>query len=87
MAPGSDLPVMTDIFKLPPDVLAKTPAGVPPAGHIPNFSNPPTVGYTLVAVASVLMVIMLLIVSLRFYSALYVRRKVHADDCTFLHPY
>jgi len=83
MAPSSDLPVMTDIFKLlSPEQQAKTPAGVPPAGVTVNMSNPPTVGYTLVAVASVLMTIMLLIVGLRFYSALYLRRKWHADDCT-----
>lgn len=85
MAPSSDLPVMTDIFlSIPPEIQAITPAGMPPAGVIPNLSNPPTIGYTLVAVASILMAIMLMIVCLRFYSALYVRRKVHADDWTTL---
>jgi hypothetical protein len=85
MARNSDLPVLTDIFlSIPPDVQAITPAGKPPAGIIPILSNPPTIGYTLVAVASVLMAITLLIVCLRFYSALYVRGKLHADDWTTL---
>jgi hypothetical protein len=85
MAPSLNLPVMTNVsMRIPLDVRATTPAGVPPLGVVPDLSDPPTTRYKLMAVESSLMAVMLLVASLRFYSASCVRRKLHADDCTVI---
>ncbi|KAJ3571854.1 hypothetical protein NPX13_g5237 [Xylaria arbuscula] len=66
------------------DSLATTPAGVPPPGVEPNFLNPPSSANVLIIVGTVLLVIMLVFASIRFYVKVIVRRKVTADDWTTL---
>ncbi|KAI0410417.1 hypothetical protein F5X98DRAFT_386111 [Xylaria grammica] len=66
------------------DSLATTPAGVPPPGVEPNFVNPPSSANVLIIVGTILLIIMLVFASIRFYVKVIVRRKVTADDWTTL---
>ena len=64
-----------------PQMLASTPAGVPPPGIKPNFTNPHGNGAALISVASVLLVLMLVFVSARVYTKIKIIRKWSPDDC------
>lgn len=65
-----------------PEQMEVTPAGVPPPGVIPNFVNPPTVGYNVIGVVSALVAIAFTFVALRLYTAIAIKRKMLADDWT-----
>ncbi|KAF2867712.1 hypothetical protein BDV95DRAFT_444041, partial [Massariosphaeria phaeospora] len=68
--------------KLPPEQLARLPAGIPPPGVAPNLIDPPTIGYYVLGAGSVLMLIMLVCVALRLYMAIRVRGHFAAADWT-----
>jgi hypothetical protein len=71
-----------------PEKMAKTPAGKPPPGVVPNFEDPESTGHLLIIVGSVVMAIMLVTATLRFYTRIFIRRKAAADDCkAFTPPY
>jgi hypothetical protein len=56
-------------------------AAPPPPGVTPNFENPESIGYRLVIVAVVFSVLSLSFLIPRLYSAGFILRKWHADDC------
>lgn len=58
-------------------------AGPPPPGVIPAFDNPESIGYRLVIVASVFPAVTGLFLFLRLYTAAFILRKWHIDDCAF----
>ena len=66
-----------------PAVLAVTPAGKPPPGVIPNFTNPPSNGHILIEVGSVLVALMLVFVGVRMYTKLKIVGKTTPDDCKY----
>jgi hypothetical protein len=68
------------VMKLPPDVLAKLPSIRPPPGVTPNFIDPPTVAPTILAICTVLLVVMLSFVAVRFYVVCRITRRMAADD-------
>ena len=61
--------------------LARTPAGIPPPGVVPNFASPHTSGPTLIAVGSVSVAIMMCSVAVRIYTKVVIVRKYSPDDC------
>lgn len=63
--------------------LAQTPAATPPSGVQSNFVDPPSGGPVLISISSVLMAIMFMLVGLRFYVKIALRRKVTPDDCKY----
>ena len=73
-----------DFSKIPSEQLAQIPAGVPPPGVIPNLVNPPNAGNYIIIANSVLMVIMIIFVALRFYVVFRIKRKMGADDWTVI---
>ncbi|KAF2274905.1 uncharacterized protein EI97DRAFT_93477 [Westerdykella ornata] len=64
--------------------LAQIPAAVPPPGVVPNFVDPPSDGYVLIAVGAALMAVMFLFAGIRFFVKLRIQHKVSADDWTTL---
>ena len=56
------------------------PAGKAPPGVEVNMENPPSNGYILVTVSSILLAIMLGFVMNRFYTKVYIARKFSWDD-------
>jgi hypothetical protein len=78
---------MTDKINLDhmtPVELAQIPAGIPPPGVVPNLIDPPTVGFRIIAAGSILMAIMLIVVAMRFYVVLRIKKKMGADDWTIV---
>ncbi|PWY85811.1 cytochrome P450 [Aspergillus sclerotioniger CBS 115572] len=61
--------------------LAQIPAGEPPHGVIPNLKNPPSDGYLLFIIGGVGVTIMLVVVALRFYAHVVIRKVFKAEDC------
>jgi len=55
---------------------------VPPPGVIPNFVDPETRGPVLLIVGSIFMVIMLVLASMRFYTKIFIVRRLTWDDYT-----
>lgn len=66
-----------------PARLLGVPAAKPPAGVLPNHENPYSDGRVLIIVGSTLVAIMLLFVSVRFYTKVKIVGKSSADDCKF----
>ena len=64
--------------------LARTPAGVPPPGVIPNFVNPHSSGPTLIAVGSVSVALMMCFVAVRIYTKVMIVGKFSPNDCELL---
>ncbi|KAL4947595.1 hypothetical protein BDW69DRAFT_178103 [Aspergillus filifer] len=64
--------------------MARTPAGVPPPGVIPNLIDPPSTGYLLTIIGSCAMAIMAVAAGLRFYTRLIIQKAFKADDWTAL---
>ena len=60
--------------------LSKLPAVPPPAGVVPNFTNPYTRGPLFVGLCAVALGFMYLFVAARFYSKLSIHRRVTWDD-------
>lgn len=73
-----------DFSRIPPEQLAQIPAGVPHPGVIPDFVNPHSVGNYIVVASSLLKVIMVIFVSLRFYVVLAINKKMGPDDWTVI---
>ena len=61
--------------------LARTPAGIPPPGVVPNFASPHTNGPTLITVGSISLAIMMCSVAVRNYTKVVIVRKYSPDDC------
>lgn len=53
----------------------------PPPGVTPNFENPESISYRLVIVAVVFPLLALCFLIPRLYSATFIIRKWHHDDC------
>jgi hypothetical protein len=60
-------------------------AAPPPGGVTPNFENPDWIGYRLIIVSAVFPVVALSFLLPRLYSAAFIIRKWHPDDCKVLH--
>lgn len=60
---------------------AVIPATPPPLGVTPNFENPEWIGYRLIIVSAVFPVLSLCFLIPRLYSAAFIIRKWHNDDC------
>ncbi len=73
---------MDAVRLMTPQQLETTPAKIPPPGIFPDFIDPPTIGYRIVGVVTVLMVIAWIFAALRFYTAIVIRRKIMLDDWT-----
>jgi hypothetical protein len=71
------------LANLTPAQLAMIPAGSPPPGVTPNLINPSSDGYILLTVGSVMMGIMLIFAGLRFYTKIFIVKKLTLDDCMF----
>lgn len=57
------------------------PAGPPPPGETPNFIDPESIGYRLTIVAVVFAVVTGIFVTLRLFTAAFILRRWHVDDC------
>jgi len=62
------------------------PAGIPPPGVTPNLINPESVGYRLVIVAAVFPVVTGVFLALRLYTAHFLLKRWHLDDCKLDEP-
>ena len=71
------------IAALTPAQLAMTPAGTPPLGVTPNFSNPDTRGPVMIIVGSIMVAFMLMMATLRYYTKICVIGRTTWDDCGF----
>jgi hypothetical protein len=69
-----------DLSKIPPEQLAQIPAGVPPPGITPNLVNPHNAGDYILVANTILMAIMTIFVTLRFYVVLRLKKKMGPDD-------
>ncbi|KAI9924228.1 hypothetical protein ASPWEDRAFT_42662 [Aspergillus wentii DTO 134E9] len=74
----------SELANMTPEQLANTPVRPPPPGITPNLANPSSDGDVLVIIGSVMIGIMLVIASLRFYVKFFMRRKPSPDDWTTL---
>ena len=70
-----------DPSSLPQSVL-DSPAAAPPPGVIPNMINPPSTGYLLISVESILQGLMMCFVFNRIYAKAFIARKWTWDDMT-----
>lgn len=61
--------------------LDNTPVVPPPPGQTPNFTDPVSRGYQLVAVIVVTMVLIVLFLAGRLYVRLKLTKSFAADDC------
>jgi hypothetical protein len=59
------------------------PAATPPNGTIPNFVNPPNIGYRQTTTNIVVLVIMIIVVFLRLYTRIFIVRSFGYDDCMY----
>lgn len=69
-----------NLSKIPPEELARMPARVPPPGIVPNLVHPYTVGNYIVTATSVLMSIMMVLLTLRFYVVFTIKKRMAPDD-------
>lgn len=60
--------------------LARTPASHSPPGVIPNFVDPYSTGSVFIIVGAIMVCLMLVIASLRFYTKIFVLRNTTIDD-------
>lgn len=56
-------------------------ASPPPPGVTPNFENPEWIGYRLIIVSVVFLVMSVVFLVPRLYSAAFIIKKWHPDDC------
>jgi hypothetical protein len=59
------------------------PAATPPNGTIPNFVNPPSIGYQQTTTNIVVLVIMIVVVVLRLYTRIFIVKSFGYDDCMY----
>ncbi|KAF2726751.1 hypothetical protein EJ04DRAFT_480099 [Polyplosphaeria fusca] len=69
-----------DLSKLPPDMLAHIPAGIPPNGTTSNLINPPSRENQTKTVMYASLVIMVIPLILRLYTRARIQRSFGADD-------
>ena len=62
--------------------LAKTPALAPPPGVVPNFIDPYNQGPILLVIGSILLALMMILVTVRAYTKIFIQRKLSWDDCS-----
>lgn len=60
------------------------PAAKPPPGVMPNFINPVTLANNIVAVASTVLVLTAILLSIRLFSTLKITRSASYDDCAIV---
>jgi hypothetical protein len=72
---------MSALAHLTPAQLARTPASYPSPGIIPNFVDPHSTGPVFIIVGAIMICLMLVIASLRFYTKIFVLRNTTLDDC------
>lgn len=60
--------------------LKHTPALAPPRGVTPNFVNPQSQALMVVVTSSICLILIIIISSLRFYTNLWIKKSVKADD-------
>ena len=58
-----------------------TPAGMPPPGVIPNLVNPDTHNPVLIIVGTTFMALMIVFVTLRYYTKFFIVPKTLWDNC------
>ncbi|KAL9593770.1 MAG: hypothetical protein Q9219_007391 [cf. Caloplaca sp. 3 TL-2023] len=80
MAADNGLPTLSELTPEEIQYLAKTPAGVPPDGIIPNFINPPTNIAPLYAVSSLLLALSIIFACSRVFQKVKVIGKPTIDD-------
>jgi hypothetical protein len=71
----------------PPSVqqaILNGPAMIPPKGAVINFQNPPNHNRAALAVAIVSLLLVTVGVLCRIYSRVFIIKKVHLEDCTYL---
>ena len=72
---------------LPPGTdLSKVPTAPPPPGVVPNFTNPVTKAQMMTVVISVMLSLMLVFVSFRVFTNLWVSKRFAKSDCEYC-PY
>lgn len=63
-----------------------TPSRPPPTGVIPNFVHPASNAHISVIVTSIMLPLVLVFVSLRVYSNLWINRRFAGSDCKYSLP-
>lgn len=76
----------SQVLQLPPDVLKQIPAGTPPPGVVPNFTDPEDLGYVLITVATVFVFLGLVAFAIRAYGRIYVLKRLRWDDGERIFP-
>lgn len=77
------LPTLSELTPEQIQYLSRTPAGKPPAGVIPNLSDPPTNMEPLYVVSSILLALSIIFAFTRVFQKVKVTQKVTVDDCMF----
>lgn len=80
---------MDNFFDLPPQAqeqILNGPGLAPPEGTIPNLVDPPNRDGMAIAIAVVCLFLGTMVGVLRAFSRLCVSRKLHLEDCEFVHP-
>lgn len=80
---SNGLPTLSDLSPEELQYLAKTPAGEPPNGILPNLIDPPTNIGPLYAVSSLLLALSIIFACSRVFQKVKITRKVTLDDCMF----
>ena len=73
---------LTPAILADPDALRQYPAGVPPAGVIPNFAHPQSRGSILIVVGGVMIALMVIFLANRAYTKARIIRRYSWDDLT-----
>ena len=74
-----------DLSQLPPGIpLSQIPAGRPPPGTLPNFTNPETLRNPVIVVNALLLTVATLTVCLRLYTRKFIVQALGAEDCIYL---
>lgn len=69
------------IESIPPEILKTLPAGTPPPGIQPNFSDPPTLFPAILGVGTAFLVLALLCFLIRIYTKFTISKRWGWDDC------
>jgi hypothetical protein len=71
---------MDDIQSMTPEELARMPTMPPPPGVIPNFVDPESRAPAAIATLSLFLALMIIVQSLKLYSAWHIVRKIGLND-------
>lgn len=69
------------IESIPLEILSTLPAGDPPPGIQPNFSDPPTLVPALLGVPAAFLVLAVLCFFVRIYTKVFISKRWGWDDC------